>query len=156
MFHIGCREDHNTHFMFSNSFPKVCCLWKKCKNIVESDRLQTHSKYVNVLFFHSTVITWTRLSVMLYMCCLFCYVHLCTTVSECRSWHSHKQTCSLICLEAEQRFYVWSAVLNFKLFYYHLLIHHLKEWVAQANSDVWGVKLAFPSSFEVFAHLCYF
>jgi hypothetical protein len=36
-----CRENQNTHFMFSNFFPKIVSLWEiMWKNIVEPDRPQ--------------------------------------------------------------------------------------------------------------------
>jgi len=65
----SCRENQNTHFIFSDFFQKSYCLWDMLKNILELDRqhmtmwlmciecwvskaTNTHSEYIILLIFH--------------------------------------------------------------------------------------------------------
>jgi hypothetical protein len=67
----GCRENQNTHFMFSNFFPKIVPFMKKCGKIRRDRRAtddnitrrmrfvfwmtkatNTHSEYVILIFFN--------------------------------------------------------------------------------------------------------
>ena len=87
-----CRENQNTHFMFSDFFSKIVPFMRKCgKNIVERGRPQmtiwrmriacwirkatdTHSEYVTHSFSTTTIVARTRLNVTLYMHCLPGYI----------------------------------------------------------------------------------
>jgi hypothetical protein len=85
----SCRENQNTHFMFSHFFPKIVPLNEKMwKNMVErSDhrwqygasslhagllRLQTRSEYIIPRDFSKTMVTRKRLNVALDVHCLSC------------------------------------------------------------------------------------
>ena len=89
----SCRQNQNTHFVFSNIFPKILSFMRKCgKNVVEGDRPQmtiwgmriscwitkatnTHSGCV------VSIVARTRLNVTLYVHCL-------SFVSSCAQLHT--------------------------------------------------------------------
>jgi len=52
----SCRENHNTHFIFNNSFSDACALRAGYQ------RLQTHRIFNTYCFSTATVVTRTRLN----------------------------------------------------------------------------------------------
>jgi len=83
----SCKENQNTHFIFSDFFKKLYCLWDMWKNIVEPDRqhmttwlmclacwmskaTSTHSEYIILIDFplqqwlheHSPVLHYTYIA----------------------------------------------------------------------------------------------
>ena len=86
----SCRENQNTHFMFSDFFfSNTCHLWDECGKILYSQtghrwqystctmyagylRRQIHTIRNTYCFSTSTMVAWMLLSVMLYLHCLSC------------------------------------------------------------------------------------
>jgi len=83
----NCRENQNTHFVFSYFFRQSCCLWDNVKNNVKPDRPQmtiwrmrvacwipksSHTRSEYVILINFTQQQWLRESTLVLRLCIHC------------------------------------------------------------------------------------
>ena len=97
MFQTSCRENQNTHFVFSIFFPEnraIYEMWKNMRqatddNVIRRMRIacwipqaiDMHSEYVLITFSTATMVIRTRLNVTLCVHCLSCFLFILFCVS---------------------------------------------------------------------------